>query len=150
MADQRYAYNPNDSDTGDLTSIGFALSKEDPNMVDAKYPLLPGVKAHLKLFDWSPAALGADEIALNTWTRSGGVYTQDKRAKTNAEKSADEQVWVRQELERADTMIFRFEDNHGRPPSGNMAQWRSYRNDLRDHVINDVVMGPRPAAPDEV
>lgn len=133
--------------TGNIVSVGWA--KREYNLSGAKYPLLPGVMEYCNLAEYTKATIDPDtEVPLQTATESGGVWTQDKRVKTDAEKSAVEQSWAAGELDRADKMIFQFEDNHGRPPAGNMAQWRAYRNALRDHVINDVVQGVRPDAPD--
>lgn len=142
MADKRYAHVP----TGELVNLSFLRNTYGFKTLD--FPVLPGVLTYCESMEWTPATLGADEVALNTFTVVDGEAIQDKRAKTDVEKSAAEQNWVRSELERSDVMVNRHQDNHGRPPAGTLAAWRTYRNALRDHVINDVVQGARPTAPD--
>ena len=59
-----------------------------------------------------------------------------------------EQTWVKSELDRSDIVVNKFEDGFARNMTGNVNQWRQYRNALRDYVIGGVVQGGRPAEPD--
>lgn len=143
MTDKRYAH-----ESGNLMTVQAAVKLEDPNMRGAKYPLLPGVMVHLKLQDWTPASIDPDtEVALSTWTEVGGVAVQDKRVKTTDELNAVEEMFIAQEMAVADIEIRKWADGHARTTGASIQQWRSYRNDLRDHIIGGVVQGARPTRP---
>lgn len=74
----------------------------------------------------------------------GSVFTTP--SKTPAELLSIEVSWVTTELGDADKEVLKHDDSHGRV-TGTKPQWRTYRNALRDHVIDGVVMGGRPPRP---
>lgn len=134
-----------DTLTGNIVSVGWAA--KEYNLRGAKYPLLPGVIEYCNLSDFTPTVAGDDEVLLQTATESGGVWTQDVRAKTTEELNAVEAAFVSSELVNADIEVRKWEDGHARTTGTNIAQWRSYRNALRDHIIGGVVQGNRPTKP---
>lgn len=74
-----------DTLTGNLVSAGWAAEEYD--LRGAKYPLLPGVVEHCNLAEYTAATVDPDtEAALNTATEVSGVWTQDKRYKTEKEQ----------------------------------------------------------------
>lgn len=82
----------------------------------------------------------------NAWRINGDVVDLDP-AKVLEIDTKVEKAWVQEELDSADITLNKVQDGHGRRPAGNEAQWRKYRNALRDHVIGDVIQGPRPTRP---
>jgi hypothetical protein len=80
------------------------------------------------------------------YTLSGGVLVELTDAIDAAALEVEKQ-WVQGELNAADITINKLMDSHGRT-TGDVAQWRTYRNDLRDYIISDVIQGVRPTQPE--
>ena len=72
---------------------------------------------------------------------------QDLADEATAEELEVEKVWVQEELAVANEAIFAFEDSYTPAPAGTISDWRTYRNNLRNHVLADVVQGARPTRP---
>lgn len=134
-----------DTLTGNLVSIGW-IAKEY-NLRGAKYPLHPGVVTYCNLSDYTPVVAAEDEVVLHTASEVGGVWTQDVRSKTAEELVAVEVAFVNSELTAADIEVRKWADGHARKAGANIAQWRAYRNALRDHIIGGAVQGARPTKP---
>lgn len=88
-----------------------------------------------------------DDVATPHCEFVEGAYKRIYRPYTAEELASQEQAWAEQELAKADKEVFKFEDGHARSMRGTIGAWRTYRNALRDHVIDGVVQGPRPTAP---
>lgn len=57
-----------------------------------------------------------------------------------------ESVWVSEQMTEASYELGRFSDGHSRARATE-SEWVIYRNELRDYIINGVVVGDRPASP---
>lgn len=89
----------------------------------------PGKYRSAWVIDWDTGALSLDPIK---------VITLDVEV---------EEVWVREYMILASEEIEKFSDGHTRTVGTNVATWRKYRNDLRDHVQDGIIKGVRPESP---
>lgn len=76
----------------------------------------------------------------------GDEYHREYRPSTQAEITRDESDWVSSELSAADKEVFKHDDAHGRTNSTIQA-WRTYRNELRDYIVDDVIVTAKPSRP---
>lgn len=88
-----------------------------------------------------------DDVATGYCELVEGQYKRIYRPYTAEEITAQEEAWVTQQLEEADKEVLKFEDGHSRTQGAGVGLWRTYRNALRDHVIEGVVQGTRPVKP---
>ena len=79
------------------------------------------------------------------YTLLDGVLVELTDVITEAAVVAEE-AWVTEQLTDADVAVRKHDDGHGRV-DGTKAEWRTYRNALRDHIQSGVIMGSRPTKP---
>jgi len=105
--------------------------------------MLQNVPAGVESVEFQRGGLPATPEAL---TIVGGAIEVDP-VKVESLNTLAEEAWVAEELAGADVVVNMKADGHSRGSAGNLAQWRQYRNDLRNHVIGGVVQGERPSKP---
>jgi hypothetical protein len=94
---------------------------------------------------WADVDLTNLEHLTEHYTLSGGSLVE-LTAVIDAAVVEAEKRWVEEQLVEADNAIRKHNDLHSRTVA-TKAEWRTYRNALRDHVISDVVQGTRPTQP---